>query len=77
MTVLFILYAFQSFVSTRFSLSSLKVKQPFILPARWVDLGIAEEFQFRICKLWQTIDKTGEQKRETVRRKGGSWEALL
>ena len=28
-----------------------------------VYLGIAEELQFRICKLWQTIGKSGEQRR--------------
>lgn len=47
-------------------LSTLKVKQPIILPEKWVYLGIAEELQFGTHKLWQTIGKSGDQRKGTL-----------
>lgn len=42
---------------------TLKIKQPVFLPAKWGYLGLAVELQFGTCKLWQTISKSGEQRR--------------
>lgn len=46
-------------------LSSLETKQLVILPAKRVYLGVAEGLQFETCKLWQTIGKSGEERRGT------------
>lgn len=33
-------------------LLTLKIKQPVILPEKWVYLEMTEELQFQTCKLW-------------------------
>ena len=43
----------------------LKSKQSIILPAIFFS-GIAEELQFRTCKLWQTIGKSEEQRQRAL-----------
>lgn len=47
-----------------FALSTLKVKQPVILPAKWVYSENSRKLQYGTCKLWQSIDKSGDQIKE-------------
>lgn len=47
----------------------LKSKTASYLPAKWADLGIAEELQFGTCKLWQTIGKMGNERRGNKKKR--------
>lgn len=64
-----------------FLLPVLKIRHQLFYQQKWVYLWIAEELQFRTCKLWQTIIQVlvflGEQRKGTLQRKRGSLEGLL
>ena len=55
-----------------------KTKEPVILPAKWVYLGIAEKLQFGTSQLWRAISKSKEQREAwSYRGEKGSWERLF
>ena len=45
---------------------TLKIKQPVILPAKPVDLGIAKELRFGVCVLWQATGKYNQTGRGSL-----------